>query len=362
MLRVFLAVLAERPGLEGEDPVGLGYLAALLRNHADITFAGFITGAPLLEQLEQERPDRLLLGTFNGLDDNVKNCMARAHELGIETVVGGPALALPQSCRDLVDHGIETAVFGEADALNPALLLGSLISQRVPGFWKRGQSLPKSPAVLIDPDSVPFPIRPVLEAGLTQTARMVASRGCPLLCDYCPQPVAAALTGCGWRPRGMSSINKELDQLCLLGAQDVSLTDECAIPLIDGRGRLSDITKAFYGRGLTFSLMLPPLAIAESGANEIDRWRSAGLRRTFLLLNAQSGLDGENIMPQVATINARLLAAGIDVDVGIITIDPFVTPLVFLNRLRQLAKLMPRNDESYVRSLSILPGTPIQKL
>ena len=359
-MKLLLAVLANQPGLENEDPVGLGYLAALLKEYADISFAGFLTREKIIERMEQDIPDRILLGTFNGLNNDIKDCITHARSNGISVLLGGPGLSLPFKYNELLLHGVEEAIFGEADALCPRVLIGSRNPTFADGLWLFGQNVPKKPAVLVDPDSVPFPIRPSLEQGRTNSARMVTSRGCPLSCDYCFQPISAALTGIGWRPRTIVSIEKELDTLCRFGAQTISLTDDCTTPITKGRERLTEIANVFSGKHVAFSLMIAPQAISDVCANEIETWQKAGLKRMFLMLNAYSGLKGENFHPDVLVVNKRLCAAGIEVDVGWITIDPFVTPSIFLNRLRQLAVLEPMNPKAYVRPLSIVSGTEIE--
>ena len=117
------------------------------------------------------------------------------------------------------------------------------------------------------------------------------------------------------------------------------------------------LASIFANAGVTFSAMVSPLSLVEATAKQMETWRRMGLVRAFLLLNNLSGLEGEQLRPEAARVITQLRDSNIDIDPGWITIDPFMAPTQFLNRLHSLASLRPKDINSYVRPLSLLPGT-----
>ena len=355
-MKVLLATIGILPGLDAEDSLGLGYLSAHLRNYTEISNKGFITLETLDTLLQVESPDLLFLGSFTGVDSTTLYGIDIAFKHKVPVVLGGPGFSLPVENPAMYHPGVSRIIFGEADAVDPALLLG-ITTSAAPGVWHKKASLPKRPAVLADPDSVPYPERISLQSGKEVAVRIATSRGCPFHCTYCPLPLAARLTGVGWRPRRIEAISAELDNLVRLGVRHVSLTDDSATPIRNGHHRMDSLVNVFRTAGVSFSAMVSPPALLEATARQIESWRIGGLQRVFLLLNNLSGLRGEQLRPEANSVIIRLLDSGIDVEPGWITIDPFMTASQFLDRLNRLTGFSPKNINAYVRPLSILPGT-----
>lgn len=353
-MSVLVASIAEMSGLECEDPLGSGYLAAHLDGATMVDSVGFVDPASYERLLLELQPELTFLGSFSANSPTLNDVLAVALSYGQEVIVGGPGFAAPHD-TPLVHHpAVLRVVFGEADAIEAEALLDGTphesISSSAGGRASR-------PAALASVDHAPFPRRPRLEAGKVASARLTTARGCPFGCRYCPVPVARRLSGLGWRPRSPSSLEPEVDHLARLGATHVSLADESATGP-EGLPRMHELAELFEPTALTWSAMIAPSALDGLDREAAQSWARSGLTRAYLLLNTQTGLRDNVLDLGARSVIRSLQEEGVDVDPGIITVDPYVTAEQLLDRFVTIARLVPSSAEAYMRPLSVHPGTP----
>jgi anaerobic magnesium-protoporphyrin IX monomethyl ester cyclase len=248
-------------------PLGLGYLAATLREHGhpvDIYDAA-IEEEPL--EAVARRGGYELLG-ISAVTPLIVEAWAMAREgkrLGMTTVLGGPHLTLmPEESLDAAHPEVDYVIQGEAeesiiefvDALE-----GRRPMETVHGvFWRKNGGLEvNAPARLVpDLDAVPYPAHDLfkitryanlqpLTDGLDRKARaytIMTSRGCPYKCTYCSKPI----TGNTWRPRSVENVIGEWRWLVRdLRATEIGLTDDIWNLRLD---RAKELCRALIAEGL----------------------------------------------------------------------------------------------------------------
>jgi len=356
MTRHLLAALDDLGGLSCEDPLGIGYLAAHICEDAEFDFGGFMTCQELQSRLRGGSSESLLLSCFTLDSPCLSAVLDTADSLDIPVMLGGPAFCLP-ACHPVLAHkSVRKVLFGEADAVPAEAIIGGGDCIPFPALWSKTMRLPR-PALLRDPNSARLPWRVQLKAGRTSSARLLTSRGCPFNCRYCGLGSIQRTEDIGWRPRSFDSISHEIEFIRSMGAAHVSLADESVTGVVGALERMDGLASLFLNTNLTFSAMIAPGVLGDVSQNQADKWVAAGLRRVVLLLNSCSGLIAGRLESRIATLAGRLAAAGIEVESGLITVDPFTSPAQFLLRINSVAKLSPSCPESYVRSLRLVPGT-----
>lgn len=233
-------------------PLGLGYLAAVLREggHEVIIFDSAVEDVPLEQYLdlaeEQGRPYELIgISATTPLIQEAWEMAELCKRRGLTTILGGPHLTiLPlESLQPPHAHYVDYVFKGEAE-YSFLELVTALEAGKEPGVipgihFKRGDEFvvsPESP-MIPDLDALPFPAHDLfkidrytnlqpLTDGLDPNARsftILTSRGCPYKCTFCSKPV----TGDTWRARSVESVVQEWKWLVQgLGATEIGVTDD----------------------------------------------------------------------------------------------------------------------------------------
>lgn len=233
-------------------PLGLGYLAAVLREGGhdviiydaaieDVTVEYYINLAE-----EQGRPYNLIgITATTPLIEDAWEMADLCKQRGLITVLGGPHLTImpEESFQAPHDAYVDYAFKGEAE-YSFLELVNILEAGKEPGVipgihFKRGDEFivsPESP-MIPDLDTLPFPAHDLfkidrytnlqpLTDGLDVQARsftILTSRGCPYKCTFCSKPV----TGDTWRARSVESVVQEWKWLVNgLGATEIGVTDD----------------------------------------------------------------------------------------------------------------------------------------
>lgn len=194
-------------------------------------------------------------------------------------------------------------------------------------------------------DSLPFPLRPSLEA--EETISIMASRGCYNRCSFCLIPT---LNGgrAFWRGRSAENVAGEIAELLARGKQDFYFVDPNFIgPGKAGKEHALRLARTLAGLGITFGM--------ETRANDITRGLmralvEAGL--TSLLLGIESGrphvlqrLGKHTSIAQNELAIAIVREAGLEPEIGFImfdaasTLEDIAENLSFLQRNRLLQQL-----------------------
>ncbi len=233
-------------------PLGLGYLAAVLREggHDVIIYDAAIEDVGLdyyLDLAEAEGEPYELIGVtattplIQEAWEMVELCKAR----GLHTVLGGPHLTIMplESLEPPHDAYVDYVFKGESE-YSFLELVNTLEAGKLPGvipgihFKRNGEIVasPESP-MIPDLDALPFPAHDLfkidrytnlqpLTDGWDPNARsftILTSRGCPYKCTFCSKPV----TGDTWRARSVESVVQEWKWLVKgLGATEIGVTDD----------------------------------------------------------------------------------------------------------------------------------------
>jgi radical SAM superfamily enzyme YgiQ (UPF0313 family) len=144
----------------------------------------------------------------------------------------GPVTGLV--CDDLIAGGADAVLIGEPEAILPKLVANNLAFPGVPGIvWKEGGGVRRNSEIepIQDLDALPFPLWEARPAdfkiepffGKEPYLPVLASRGCPFGCGYCPY---TRLQGRAWRPRSAASVLAEVEHNAAnLGVRNVLFRD-----------------------------------------------------------------------------------------------------------------------------------------
>ncbi len=233
-------------------PLGLGYLAAVLREggHDVMIYDAAIEDVTVEYYLdlaeEQGNPYQLVgITATTPLIVDAWEMAEVCKRRGLTTVLGGPHLTImpEESFQAPHDAYVDYAFKGEAE-YSFLELVNILEAGKEPGVipgihFKRGNEFivsPESP-MIPDLDVLPFPAHDLfkidrytnlqpLTDGLDTQARsftILTSRGCPYKCTFCSKPV----TGDTWRARSVESVIQEWKWLVNgLGATEIGVTDD----------------------------------------------------------------------------------------------------------------------------------------
>lgn len=221
-------------------PLGIGYLAAVLRNNGfkvDIIDCTFSRMELVLDKVKEYSPK--IVGIYSMVTINhhaveIANKIRKDVEL---LVAGGPLPTLvPEHFLDIFD--IVVLNEGEETILE-------LVRKFINGDdWKETEGIAfkdngshivktKKRAFQEDLDSIPFPARDLFPNqsyqkywrilhGYTSTS-MMTTRGCPYCCDFCSNPVF----GQSYRERSAGNVYKEMVEIEKLGYDRVFFQDDC---------------------------------------------------------------------------------------------------------------------------------------
>ncbi len=234
-------------------PLGLGYLAAVLRDagHDVLIYDAAIEDEPVtayIDQAQQAGEPFELIGitATTPLIPDAWEMAEIVKTRGLTTLLGGPHLTIMPAESLGPEHPYVDYTFkGEAEhgivEFVEALEKGETPEDReIPGlnFRRNGEIFvsPISP-IIEDLDSLPFPAHDLfkidhytnlqpLTDGLDSHARsftILTSRGCPYKCTFCSKPV----TGDTWRARSVDNVIAEWRWLVQdLHATEIGVTDD----------------------------------------------------------------------------------------------------------------------------------------
>jgi anaerobic magnesium-protoporphyrin IX monomethyl ester cyclase len=223
-------------------PLGLGYIAAALRNHGvevELVDCTFLRFSEAVKRIKQAKPQ--IVG-FYSMFSMKKTTLEIARALRNEglsdclLVVGGPLPSwAPESFLDVFD----VVVIGEGEETMPELAHCIAFGQElscVKGLvfrdGKRIVSTGERPFIR-DLDSLAFPTRELFDNEAYKkfylnrfgysTTSMITSRGCPFSCDFCSRPIF----GADMRTRSVDNIVDEVEEIKALGYDRVWFADDC---------------------------------------------------------------------------------------------------------------------------------------
>lgn len=227
-------------------PLGLGYLAAVLREkgHPVGIYDAAVEDEPLETVVKRGGYEMIGITAVTPLIVDAWEMAKEAKRLGLITVLGGPHLTLmPEESISEAHPEVDYVIKGEAEESIIELvdaLEGRSALEAVHGlYWRRdGEIVINAPAGLImDLDSIPYPAHDLykiqrytnlqpLTDGLDKNARaytIMTSRGCPYKCTYCSKPI----TGDTWRARSVENVIGEWRWLVHdLKATEIGMTDD----------------------------------------------------------------------------------------------------------------------------------------
>ncbi len=263
-------------------PLGLGYLAAVLRqSHHDVQiYDAVVEDETLGTVLDRERYDIVGISSTTPLIYEAWKDAAEARRHGAVTILGGPHLTLMPE-ESLKRDEVDIVVRGEAEDTILEVINALEATQDWdvekgkkwrgfdPSVWSKVKSISfRDPQGNIihnadqplngDIDRIPFPAHDMfkierytnlqpLTDGLDPNARaytILTSRGCPYQCIYCSK----AITGRTWRPRSPENVVKEWRWLVRdLHATEIGVTDDVMTLDID---RAKEICRLLIAEGL----------------------------------------------------------------------------------------------------------------
>ncbi len=208
-------------------PLGLGYLAAVLRDaqrgHQVGLYDAAIEDEPLETVVRRGGYELLGITAVTPLIVDAWEMAKKGKALGMTVVLGGPHLTLmPEESIGPEHPEVDYVIQGEAEESIVEFvdaLEGRRDMETVHGlYWrKNGEIVINPPSGLIpNLDSHPLPgarlfkitrytnLNPLTD-GLDTKARsytIMTSRGCPYKCTYCSKPI----TGDTWRPRSVANV------------------------------------------------------------------------------------------------------------------------------------------------------------
>jgi anaerobic magnesium-protoporphyrin IX monomethyl ester cyclase len=220
-------------------PLGLGYVAAALKQHdvpVELVDCTFLTKQQALQRVEQSHPD--IIGIYS-MFSMKKTSMEMAQLLRGKSqllVAGGPLPTLdPTDFLGVFD----VAAVGEGE--ETIVELAHCVEKGLPLSTVKGIVFNENGKVKTTAtresvgnlDSLPFPARELFDNetykrhyqkrfGYTTTP-LITSRGCPFSCDFCSRPVF----GTTFRSRSPNNIVDEVEQIAGLGYDRLWFADDC---------------------------------------------------------------------------------------------------------------------------------------
>lgn len=222
-------------------PLGLGYIAAYLKQHGisvDLVDCTFLSHEEALEKIKQSHPR--IIGIYSMFSMRAKAIqLARLLRSDCELLVaGGP---LPTSNPESFMQDFDVVVIGEGEQTALELVCAmddgtDFSTVQGIGFRtknKGGIKFTSQREFIQNLDSVPFPARELFDNGAYQdyfsknfgytTTSIMTSRGCPFKCDFCSRPVF----GSQFRTRSAANVVDEMEIVQAFGYDRVWFADDC---------------------------------------------------------------------------------------------------------------------------------------
>jgi anaerobic magnesium-protoporphyrin IX monomethyl ester cyclase len=217
-------------------PLGLAYMASILRNRHDVEIVDFSVDKRRWETFPYGEFDIVGISSDTTRIDLALKIADAAKARGSITVMGGPHVSFLDG--EALESGVVDYVVRNEGEYSFASLVDFLdgrtgfenlqgVSCLEDGRLRRAPDAPFIHRL----DSLPFPARDMLHLDLYKermdgrlSTTMVSSRGCPFNCDFCS---SSEFFGVAWRPRSAGNILEEMDELYTdYGYRAVSFVDD----------------------------------------------------------------------------------------------------------------------------------------
>lgn len=220
-------------------PLGLGYLAAYLKEHnvsVDLVDCTFMDKNRALERIKRSDPKIIGIQSLYSMKNSAVEFALLLREHCELLVAGGPQ---PTSNPKDFLRSFDVVVRGEGEETMLELVNeveGNLDLSNVKGIaYKQNDRIRLTPKreFIENLDTIPFPTRDLFDNrgyknyysknyGYTTTS-MITSRGCPFECDFCSQPIF----GNRFRSRSAANIVEEMQTVVELGYERIWFADDC---------------------------------------------------------------------------------------------------------------------------------------
>jgi anaerobic magnesium-protoporphyrin IX monomethyl ester cyclase len=353
-------------------PIGLGYIAAYLKQHGvsvEIVDCTFLNQKQALQRIIQTKPAIIGIQSMYSMR-NVSLELARKLRHSCGLLVAGGALPTISPEQFLPDFDIVVLGEGEQTMLeitNQFTNGASLTAINGVAYQEKetGQIKHTPPRPLISNlDSLPPPSRELFDNSSYKkyydrkfgykTTAILTSRGCPFECDFCSKPIF----GNKFRSRSASQIVDEVEEVISLGYNRVWFADDC---FTLERSRLIEVCDEIINRGLQIDWEC--LSRVDTFDIEIAaKMKAAGCIRVFF--GIESGNDSilKIMKKQITTKQATLATkvckeSGIKAGAFFILGYPGENHQTILDTVR-LASSLPLDYLSFTLPYPI-PGTPL---
>ena len=245
-------------------PLGLGYIAAILKKHdipVKIIDCTFLTQKQALNKIIESKPNIIGIQSMYSMRNKSLELASILKDHCDFLVVGG---ALPSINPELFLNDFDIVVIGEGEQtmleLVKQLENGGDLSQ-IKGIAYRGKDTGKirmtPPRILVkDLDKLPAPSRDLFDNYSYKkyyskkfgykTTTIMTSRGCPFNCDFCSRPIF----GNEFRSRSASKVVDEIEEVISLGYNRIWFADDC---FTLNRKWLIEVCDEIIERGLKIS-------------------------------------------------------------------------------------------------------------
>jgi anaerobic magnesium-protoporphyrin IX monomethyl ester cyclase len=217
-------------------PLGLAYMAAILRDHCDVKIVDFSVESRGWSKYEYGEYDLVGVSADTMRYPTAVEIARCAKQQGAQVVMGGPHVSFMDGEAletGVVDYVIrnegEYALLSLVEYLEGKRDLEDVtgVSYLADGVVRRTPDAP----FIADLDSIPFPARDLLPMKLYKEkmngrlmTTVVTSRGCPFKCDFCS---SSRFFGVRWRARSVDNILAEVEHLYRdYGYRAVSFVDD----------------------------------------------------------------------------------------------------------------------------------------
>ncbi len=351
-------------------PLGLGYIAAYLKQHnisVDLVDCTFLSQEEAVEKVRRSNPK--IIGVYSMF--SMKNKAMQMANLLRENcellVAGGPLPTL--NPKDFLQD-FDVVIIGEGE--ETMLKLVREVEEDADLSRVRGIAYKEKDEMKLTPprefiqnlDSIPFPARELFDNqayknhyskkfGYTITS-LITSRGCPFNCDFCSQPIF----GNKFRTRSAANIVDEIETVHALKYDRIWFADDC---FTLSRKRLMDICNEIIQRRIKIDWEC--LSRVDTVDGEMtEKMKQAGCVRVFF--GIESGNDSVLALmnKQVTTKQAKEAVhatkqSGIQVGAFFIVGYPGETDETVLDTMR-FASSLPLDYLSFTFPYPI-PGTPL---
>ena len=355
-------------------PIGLGYLAAVLRQNGysvDIYDMGpeKLTVDDIISSIKKENYQIIGIASIIANHGNSMRVAKKVREVfpEIKIVIGGPQATF--IADEILNKGFVDVVVrfeGEETILElvSAIKNGkSLENVKGISYKKNGKIItaPQRPYIE-DLDSLPFPAWDLFQLdAYVQPGLIITGRGCPYKCIFCS---ASSLSGARYRVRSGKNVVDEIEYLYnKYNINHFFFADDTFTSL---KSHCFDVCDEIINRNL--DIYWEAEVRANTVNNEIaDKLAKAGCNH--VQIGAESGDDqilskiGKNITTQTIEDAVKLmLRKGISVVCSFILGHPHDTQTTVkktLNFAKKIHRINPRLISCKFALLTPLPGTPI---